>query len=445
MEYLVPLSIISVLIGLNGVFVAAEFAIVAAPRTRIAQLAGEGSSAAKRVSAILQSPDAQYRYITTAQVGITAASLGLGMYGEHVLADWLIELFDLVGVGAVAAAHTVATVLSVGLLTYLHVVLGEMIPKSLALQSAAPTVLHLSRLMATLQTVLFPIVLLLNGLANGITHLLGVPPANVESRWLTPDEIEFIVEESSERGLLAPSERIFIENILDLRERTVRQVMTPRNRVFGIPTTASQEEVMQIVCETNKSRYPVFDGDLDQTIGILHIKDLARFQTHGPAEEFVLRELVRPPVYVPESLSLTRLFIHFRKERLQLAIVIDETGGTAGIISLEDLIEEVVGEIQDEFDQEPAPIEPLSENVWRVRGDLLLDELAQLYDLDIQHPDADTIGGLVMTLLGRIPSLGDKVTYHGVTIEVESVEHMAVQSALLSRSQVEEKDEKGKK
>ena len=432
MEYLLPLSIITVLILLNGIFVAAEFAIVAVPRTRVAQLAGEGSSAAKRVLAILENPLLQNRYITTAQVGITVVSLGLGMYGEHVLAGWLLSLFDHLGLLALPAAHTIATVVSVGLLTYLHVVIGEMIPKSLALQSAEPTVLRLSRPMASLQTVLFPAVLLLNNVANGITRLLRIAPAGQESRWFTPDELEFVVEESSEGGLLEPAEQLVIENIFDLRDRTVKQVMMPRNRVHGIPVTVSQDEVMQIICETNKSRYPVYQDDLDQTVGILHIKDLARFQTHAPDGEFALRELVRSPIYVPESLSLISLFIRFQRERLQIAIVVDESGGSAGIVTLEDLVEEVVGEIQDEFDQEPIPIEVLSESRLRVRGDLILDELNQLHDLSILHPDADTVGGLVMTLLGRIPRPRDKVSYHGVIIEVESVDHMAVQTALLS-------------
>ena len=432
MEYLVPLSVIGFLILLNGLFVAAEFAIVAVPRTRVAQLAESGSSAARHTLTILSNPRLQNRYITTAQVGITIASLGLGGYGEHTLANWLLGPFEHLGKLAEPAAHTVASIAAVGLLTYLHVVIGEMIPKSLALQSAESTMLRLIRPMALLQYAFYPAVWLLNRLANGITHLLGVRPEDRDSRWLTPDELEFIVEESSEGGYLEPSEQLFIENIFDLRDRTARQVMTPRNRVVGIPAEATQDGVMQVICGSNHSRYPVFEENLDDIRGILHIKDVARQRLSGPDGQFSLREIARAAVYVPETLPLSKLFVDFRRERLQMAIVIDESGGTAGIVTLEDLIEEVVGEIQDEFDQEISPVEVLSETRLRLRGDLILDEVNQYLGIDLGHPDADTIGGLVMTLLGRIPQPKDWVAYRGVTITVESVQHMAVVSVLVN-------------
>ena len=441
-EYLLPLAIVGFLIVLNGLFVAAEFAIVAVPRTRMAQLAESGSSAAKRTLTILNSPLLQNRYITTAQVGITIASLGLGGYGEHAFAGWLLGPLEHLENLAAPAAHTIASILSVGLLTYLHVVLGEMIPKTLALQSAESAILYLSRPMAFIQKVFYPAVWSLNRLAAGITRLLGVRPADVQSRWLTPDELEFIVEESSEGGLLEPSEQLFIENIFDLRDRSVRHVMMPRNRVQGVPITATQDAVMETICRTTYSRYPVFEDSLDQIVGILHIKDIARHRAHAPETPFDLRKIVRPGIYVPESLSLTPLFIRFRREQLQMAIVIDESGGTAGIVTLEDLVEEVVGEIQDEFDQEICPIEPLSDTQFRMRGDVILDEVNQQLDIDLQHPDADTIGGLVMALLGRIPRPGDVATYHGATIAVESVEHMAVERVLVNIPARQEEDRK---
>jgi CBS domain containing-hemolysin-like protein len=431
MEILIPLVIISVLILLNGLFVAAEFSIVAVPPTRITKRADEGSSAARRVLSILRDPQRQNRYLATAQVGITVVSLGLGMYGEHVLAEWFETLFHSLGRLAEPVAHTVATILAVGVLTYLHVVIGEMIPKSLALQAAERTVLSLDQPMTWMERIFRPLVFILNEIGNWIVRLMGIPPLDIAERLYSPEELELIVDESFEVGLLESSEQLFIENIFDLSERDVGQVMTPRTRVDGIEVTADLDKIMNHICETRQTRYPIYEGDLDQIVGILHVKDLARQRVSVDRSATDLRELARPPVFIPESLSLDNLLIRFRKEHLQIAIVIDEFGGTAGLVTLEDLMEEVVGEIQDEFDQEIEPIEELSPEVLRVRGDLILAELNQLYDLDLPHREVDSIGGLVMASLGRIPKPGDVVEAGGARFEVETVEGLAVQTLIV--------------
>ncbi len=433
-ETLIPIMIIGVLILLNAIFVAAEFAIVSAPRTRMAQLADEGNDAAQRTLKTLLEPALQNRYIATAQVGITLVSLGLGMYGEHVIAEWFlhfIEPFWPVGVSAESLAHTLATILAVGLLTYLHVVLGEMIPKTLALQAPEPTVLSLAQPMAILEIVFLPFVTVLNALGNLIVRLLGVTPPKEGDRLFTSEELDYILEASSEGGMLEPAEQLFIENIFDLEERTVEQVMTPRTQIVGIPVHATQADVLRRMCETRKSRYPIYDGHFDRITGVLHIKDLARHLSRPDAGELNLKQLARPVIFVPASLHLAQMLTRFRQESAQLAVALDEFGGTAGIISIEDLVEEVVGEIQDEFDSEIQPIEEISGGVLRVRGDVILDELNQLYDLELDSDDAYTIGGLVMSLLGRIAMPKDKLHYRGVHLEVETVERLAVQSILV--------------
>ena len=429
-EYLIPIGIITLLSVLNGVFVAAEFAIVAVPPTRMAQLAEDGSGAARHVLTILRDPERQNRYITTAQVGITIVSLGLGMYGEHVLADWFVVLFEGLGELAETTAHTLATVLAVGLLTYLHVVIGEMIPKSLALQASESTALALDRPMLFMERIFRPLITFLNFLGNRVVSLLGIPPAASGARLYSPEELEFIVDESFEEGLLESREQLFIENIFDLSERTVGQVMTPRTRVVAFGVADNEEGIIRGVCEKGQTRYPIYEGTLDQIVGILHVKDLARHRVAGD-QPIDVRSLVRPAVFLPESLTLEKTLLRFRLEHIQLAMVIDEYGGTAGLITLEDLIEEVVGEIRDEFDQEIEPIEEVEAKLLRVRGDLLLDELEQLYDLDLSFTEADTVGGLVMASLGRIPRPEDKVTFAGVTFEVEAVEGLAVQTLLV--------------
>jgi CBS domain containing-hemolysin-like protein len=433
-EYLVPLAIIGLLILLNGLFVAAEFAIVAVPRTRVAQAMEAGSRTASYVLAILNDAKRQNLYLATAQIGITIASLGLGMYGEHVVAEWLLHplerLSGLAGQSE-ALAHTIATVLAIGLLTYLHVVLGEMVPKSLAIQHAESTVLRIAPPMRLIQKLIWPIVALLNGIGNGIVRLMGIPPADVQTRLFSPQELEFLVEESTEGGMIEPEEQLFIENIFDLRERSVSQVMTPRNQISGIAITANEARVLTHVCEGHHSRYPVYDEDLDEVVGILHAKTLARQQARRSTQPFDLQPLLRPALYVPESLSLEKMLARFRRERSQIAIVVDEFGGTAGLVTLEDVIEEVVGEILDEFDEEQPPLEEIEPTLIRVRGNLLVDEINQLYDLDLEHPEADTVGGLVMSLLGRVAQAGDVVASQDVTFEVESVRGLAVQTVLV--------------
>ncbi|MCJ7623087.1 MAG: CNNM domain-containing protein [Anaerolineaceae bacterium] len=247
MSFLIPILIISVLIFLNGVFVAAEFAIIAAPKTRITQLANKGSKVASQVLRIMDNPNLQNRYITTAQVGITIVSLSLGMYGENVLAEWLVGVLHNLDGLAEPVAHTIAMITAVGILTYLHVVLGEMIPKSLALQSSETTVLMLYQPMNIVEKIFFFLVYILNQLGLLITKILRVPPLDSVARLLTSEELEYIVEESSESGLLESSDQLFIENILDLEERTAEQAMTPRNRICSIPVDASRTRALQII------------------------------------------------------------------------------------------------------------------------------------------------------------------------------------------------------
>lgn len=430
-EYLVPSLIIAALILLNGLFVAAEFAIVAAPRTRLTQAAERGSRAARNVLNILASPAQQNRYLATAQIGITVASLGLGMYGEHTVAEWLHGPLSRITPLAGPLSHTVATILAIGVLTYLHVVLGEMVPKSLAIQHAETSVLRLDGPMRVLRKIFWPVVLVLNGIGNAVVRLMGVPPVDAQTRLFSADELEYLMEESAEMGLVEPAEQLFIENIFDLRQRSVGQVMTRRKQIVGLPITASEQETLRFVCQKRHSRYPIYDKGLDDIVGVLHVKTLARQQAGSDRQLFDLRQLARPVVYVPESLPLDQMLSRFRRDHRQIAIVVDEYGGTAGLITLEDIIEEVVGEILDEFDLEIAPLERLGEGLVRARGDLLVDELNQLCDLDLAHPEADTVGGLVMVNLGRLAEQGDCVAIDGVTLEVEAVEGLAVQTVLV--------------
>ncbi len=444
-EVLTPIIVIAILILVNGFFVAAEFAIAAAPRTRVAQMAESGSKGAVHILEVLHSPELINRYLSTAQVGITIASLGLGMYGEHAMAGWLLGPLERFGFLGVAAAHTIATVVSVALLTYLHVVLGEMVPKSMALQAAARAAVTLSPAMRAAEFIFRPLTAVLNAMGAGVLRLTGMPMADEKAKLLSTDELAYIVEESSRGGLLDANEQLYLENALDFQERTVGQVMTPRPRMVAIPASAGLEEALNVVVSRPHSRYPVYAGSRDSVVGVLHAKDLARYIVRAgvnleeAASGFDLTTLMRPAVFVPESLLLDEMLARFRKEHIQIAVVVDEYGGTAGVITLEDLAEELIGEIQDEFDRELPPVEVIDEHTLRVRGDLLLDELNQHYDLDFEEEDVDTVGGLVMARLGHIAQPGESVTVDGVRFEVETVEGLAVRTLIVHLP--EEKEE----
>lgn len=430
-EYLVPIVIITFLIIVNGFFVAAEFALAAAPRTRVAQMAEGGSTAARHVMEVLNSPLLINRYLSTAQVGITVASLGLGMYGEHAVADWLLGPLEHLGWMGEALAHTIATVVAVGVLTYLHVVVGEMVPKSMALQNAAHAAVWLSASMRVAEALFRPLTAVLNGIGNFILRLSGLPPAGAESKLISSDELSYILEESAEGGLLAPGEQVYLENVLDFHDRMVGQVMTPRTRMVALPINADFAATMEQVTAQIHSRYPVYRESRDDIVGILHVKDLARFVVNG-AQGFDLAALVREPVFVPETLSLEDMLADFRRRHVQIAVVVDEYGGTAGIVTLEDLAEEVIGEIQDEFDQEIEPLVEIAPQQLLVRGDLLLDEITQHYDVEFEEAEAETVGGLIMEQLGHVAEPGEEVTYNDVTFRVESIDGLAVGTAMVT-------------
>lgn len=430
--YLVPILIILLLILMNGLYVAAEFALVTASRPKLKGLADKGSSTAGRILEIISNPELQNRYITTAQVGITIASLGLGMYGEHAIAEWILSPLHHFEQLSEALAHTIASILSVSLLTYLHVVIGEMIPKSFALQTASDVVTALYVPLNISDKLFYPLVFLMNKISFALIRASGLSEQDQASRLFNSGDIEFAVEESAESGMLEDSDQLFVENILDLDERTAEQVMTPRNQINAISVNKPTSEIAMTICETNKTRYPIYEQTLDNILGILHLKDLARHQIqHGSIPDDIL-PILRPTLYIPESLPLNILLAKFKQNQTQIAIVLDEFGGTAGVITFEDLIEEVVGEIQDEFDTEVEPIQKINETKYRIRGDVILGELEQHLHVKFDQPiESNSIGGYVMDELGTIPRKNDVISLPGMKITVESVKHRAAEFLII--------------
>jgi CBS domain containing-hemolysin-like protein len=418
METVVPFLIIAGLILLNGFFVAAEFAIVGVPRATIERLAAQGHRVARQVRRIIHDPRRLDRYIATAQLGITAASLGLGMYGEHFLAEGLAGTLAPLGEARWITAHTLASVLAITILTYFHIVIGEMVPKSLALISAERTALWITPPMRWLLYALYPFVIGLNGLGNGVMRLLGIRRELSASRYHTSDEIEYLVRESEEGGLLRAEASRVVRDLFDFSELTACEVMVPRVHVRGLPLDATTAEIVARARQSGHTRYPVYDGDLDHIVGMVHIKDLFQLQR----TERTLRETgVRSLPYLPESAPLDAVLATMREARAQIAVVMDEHGGTAGIITLKDLFDEVVGDITDEA-ADRADLTWDDTGALLARGTVRLEEVGEAFELTVEHEDVDTVSGLILAELERPPVVADIVVHHGLRFEVTAVD-----------------------
>lgn len=444
---IIPAAVIGLLILLNGLYVAAEFAIIGVRSTQLEQMANEGNKKAGNVLEIVESRPRQDQYIATAQLGITLASLGLAMYGEprisHFIEPYMTTWFGL----SEAATRTIGYLVALGLLTYLHVVIGEMVPKTLALVNASGMALRVYRPMQISQKILGIPVRILNAIGVGLLKLFRIPPAHGEASLLAPEEIELLVSESTEGGLILEEEEEIIRNIFDFSERTVGQVMTPRTKVQAVPIDISKGELIKLVTESRHSRFPVYEGDLDHIVGILHLKDLIR-QTIKPDAKLDLRLILRPAPLVPEDQQVETLLGAMKRAKLHMATVLDEFGGLAGIVTLEDLIEEVVGEVRDEFDLESEPYVELRPGVLEVSGDYLVDDLVEDVYLGEKSdlPDVETVGGLVVTELGRPPKINDEVIYNdSVHFTVLDVDRRAVSRVRITFPVLDEETEKSEK
>jgi CBS domain containing-hemolysin-like protein len=404
-----------VLLLLNALFVAAEFAIVSAPRAAVERRAQQGDRTAARLLATMTSARAQDQYIATAQIGITLASLGLGMYGEHTLAMWLEPRLEAAGAGRLVAAHALASITAVTVLSYLHIFIGEMIPKGLALSHAESTAHAVYVPMAAARLVLLPFVISLNYIGNVCLRLMGVRrQANPHELFYTPEELRLVVEESQREGVIRAEAGLILRELFEFGDLTAGQAMVPRVRVVGLPVSAGPAEMRRIVSDARHTRYPVFEGDLDHVLGMLHVKDLLRRLIHD--EPISASDVRRLPV-VPETTPLDDVLTTMQRTRAHMAVVIDEHGGTAGIITLEDLFEEVVGEIDEGVPRTPA-LAPDTDGTVRAAGTVRLDELGQHFGVELEHEEVESVSGLVLARLGRPPAVGDVVEYRRVRLEV---------------------------
>ncbi|PAP77104.1 hemolysin family protein [Rubrivirga marina] len=423
---LVPALIVLALVALNGLFVAAEFAAIGAPRAAVERRAAEGGAAARLAWRIMSDPVRQDRFIATAQLGITFASLGLGMYGEHALAEWLAERLGgagLEGLGLSVSSHALASVLAIAALTYLHVVLGEMVPKSLALSRAEATVYRVARPMLVVQTALYPLVVGLNAVGNALLRAVGVRRERAAGHYHTPEELADVVRESEAGGLMRSEAGRVVRELFAFGGRTAGDVMVPRVRVVGLPLGTPHEALRERLLDEAHTRYPVYEGDLDHVVGVVHVKDVLRLVRAARALEAAD---VRPAVFVPEGAGLDRVLAAMGEARTQLAVVMDEHGGTAGIVTIEDLGIEAVGEVEEGAGEGPPDVEPAGPGAFSVDGAVRLEDLEEWLGRPVVHAEVETVSGLVLVLLGRPPAAGDAVEHDGVRFEVEVVEGLGV-------------------
>jgi CBS domain containing-hemolysin-like protein len=411
-----------VLVGANAFFVAAEFALVAARRTRIDAMIRKGDRRAAVVKKALQSLD---RYISGTQLGITLASLGLGWIGEPALAGTLARLFSsLPGSLQTVATHGVAVGVAFAIITFLHIVLGELAPKALALLHPEQTSRWVAPPLILFTVATNPFIWVLNGTANAILRLFGARAPTEHERVHSPEEIMMLVEQTRKTGRLGAQDARMIEGVFEFSEKNAREVMTPRTGMVALPATLSLADAADRVATAGRSRYPVYRESLDDIVGTVHAKDILR-ALRGPEQAGrTLETILRPPLFVPGTREVEDVLADMKRQKVHLAIVLDEYGGTAGLVTMEDLLEEIVGQIYDEYDRPEAPSggTPAGAPAPLIPGSAEISEINKTYGLQLDDSDYTTIGGVVFGKLGRLPKAGDRVELPGATFEVVEME-----------------------
>jgi len=430
------LIVIVLLTLLEGFFVAGEIALVSIRRSRVEQLVDEGRPGARRVRRLLDEPG---RFLAVSQLGLTV----IGFFASAYAAVSLVEsLRGLLAPVAGNSAEGIALVIVTILLALFTIVFAELVPKTLALANAERVAIALSLPIEFLARALSPLIALLTGITSTIAKAFGANVSNEAQ--ITAEELRLIVERGGEQGVLEAEEEQMINAVIELGSRRVHEVMVPRIAMATIQATATFDEAIETIVEHGHSRIPVYDESVDEILGILYAKDLLPFlrESAGPRPD--LRTLLRTPVYIPESMTVDDLLHEFQRRKVHIAIVLDEYGGTAGLVTIEDLLEEIVGEIQDEYDTEEPMVVRISDDEARVDGRADVDDLAELFDTTLGLEDEDeydTVGGLIYHRIGGVPSPGDVVDVDGLQLTVETTDGRRVGKVLVVRKRREDGDE----
>ena len=422
-----------VLVVLNGFFVATEFALVKVRHTQLAPLEARGNRRAGAARHVISHLDA---YLSAAQLGITLASLGLGWIGEPIFAEILQPLFR--ALGWMDESHetlreTIAFVVGFSCITFLHIVAGEQAPKSFGIRQPLNTALWVAYPMRVFHFVAYPFIWLLNESSLGLLRLFGLQPAPEHEGASSEEELRVLVADSQRHFGASQFSRDLVQNALELRHRIVRDVMRPRPEIAGFNTEASLNDCVELAEQTRYSRFPLCEGgDVDRTLGVVHLKDLYALRNRAKTAA-ELQPVVKKLIYVPETARLERLLQLFLERKLHLAIVVDEFGGTAGMVTLENVLEELVGQIQDEFDQEKALLVRRDDATWDAAGALPLHRLEEVVRIPLRQEGVTTTSGLVTERLGGFPKVGDSLSLGGFDLRVEEMDGARVARLRIAR------------
>ena len=418
------------LLILNAFFVAAEFAIVRVRGTQLDQLAAEGSARGRLAAHIIDHIDS---YLSACQVGITMASLGLGWIGEPGVAALIAPLFRWLIDQNETLFHIISFSIAFALITYLHIVVGEQAPKYFAIQRALTTSLWLAYPLHFFYRIAYPFIWFVNTSANRILKMIGIPVGPGETGDAHSDEeLRLLVAASARQGKLDESERVIVGNALNFADTLVRQVMVPRTEIIAVPEELELAGLIAVARQHRLSRFPVYRDDLDHIVGVVHVKDLVGIDRSSRAKA---HDIMRKVPAIPETLRLDQALAEFRRQHAQLAIVIDEYGGTAGLVTLEDVLEELVGEVGDEFEKDSAPpIREEAQGIYLVDGLVGLMELRERLHLELTDEPYDTVGGMVFGRLGRLAKVGDAIEASGYRFQVTAVDGRRVSQVRVQRA-----------
>jgi CBS domain containing-hemolysin-like protein len=433
MNLLLELLAVAALILLNAFFVAAEYGLVTSRRTRIEEFGHEGNRRANRVLELVSDPP---RFIAAMQLGVTLTSLGIGALGEHALT----RAFDPVMATALAVA------LAYLLLTFFHVVIGELVPKGVALGHSEGTALALSAPVRAFFALFWPLIWVLQRATNLVLGLLGLEPPGGETEVHSEAELKMLLNVSTERGEIEEGEQEMLYKVFDFADKEASDVMVPRPEVVALSVDLPPEECLRAVMESPYTRYPVYRGSLDDIVGILHVRDLFQALVDRGLAQVEVEQLVRPAYVVPETKDLAALLTEFRRTNQHMAIVVDEYGGMEGIVTLEDLLEEIVGEIEDEFDLPDESVEQVDEDTIRIDGTFPIDDFNEQFRTELPDEDYHTVAGFVFGQLGRAAQAGDEVSHDGMVFRVEEVEGQRIDKLAVTferRREERERDEAG--
>jgi CBS domain containing-hemolysin-like protein len=425
------------LVALNGFFVAAEFAIVKVRSSQIDLKAKEGHRMAALSKHIIANLDS---YLSATQLGITIASLGLGWIGEDVVSELVLNFVSAIGIElSPEASHRIALPIAFSVITVLHIVFGELAPKSYAIQRPESTTLWLAAPLNVFFWIFKPFIWVLNGFSNFILRLIGITPLK-EAEVHSPEELRMMVEQGKKSGVIEARKYEIIRNAFDFAERSARQAMVPRTHVFGLSKTAPVLQSIDKILENGYSRVPVYEGTIDHIIGIIFTKDLLQ-KLHN-RKDFSIDEIIRPAHYIAANKKLIDIMRDFQKQHIQFAIVVDEFGGTEGVITMEDILEELVGEIQDEYDSETPLVEKLDDKKYRVQGQVALVALNERLPRPLPENDSYvTLAGMLIDVVGRIPNVGESIPYDNyVFTVVKRIKNQIILVDIVDRAKPAEPD-----